>query len=288
MTAESFEDRRWRAVWHGIRLMGVQTRGAAAGAARAHGAYAVAAAAMGRLLSAAALVGSDLKETGSYLRLTAEGGGPLGRVRAEAHADGLLRARVDHPGIQLPPTAPGKLPVGAAVGSDGSLVAERVAADGRVYTSASELVSGELGEDVAQFLWSSEQVRSAVALGVLVERDGSVAASGGLLIQALPGADPEELLRLSERVEALTDLSWRLVAGEHVTDLLAWVVDKPVAGWAVDALRFGCLCSPEQSRQLLAVAAPAERRAWAQEDGAEVVCHYCGTRYQFTADDVMP
>ena len=287
MTAESFEDRRWRAVWHGIRLMGVQTRGAAAGAARAHGAYAVAAAAMGRLLSAAALVGSDLKETGSYLRLTAEGGGPLGRVRAEAHADGLLRARVDHPGIQLPPTAPGKLPVGAAVGSDGSLVAERVAADGRVYTSASELVSGELGEDVAQFLWSSEQVRSAVALGVLVDRDGSVAASGGLLIQALPGADAKERECLGERVATLTNLSWRLAAGERVPDLLGWVVDKPLADWVVESLHFGCRCSLERSRQVLLVAPPAERRAWAQEGGAEVVCHYCGARYRFSPDEVM-
>ncbi len=287
MTVESFEDRRWRAVWHGIRLMGVETRRAAAGATQAHGAYAVAAAAMGRLLSAAALLGSDLKETGSYLRLTVEGGGPLGRVRAEAHADGLLRARVDHPGVELPPTARGKLPVGAAVGSDGALVAERVAADGRVYTSASELVSGEVGEDVAQFLWSSEQVRSAVALGVLVERDGSVAASGGLLIQALPGADAEELGRLGERVETLTDLSWRLAAGERVPDLLEWVVDKPITDWVVDSLHFGCLCSPEQSRQLLRVAPPAERRAWAREGGAEVVCHYCGTRYRFAADEVL-
>jgi molecular chaperone Hsp33 len=162
-----------------------------------------------------------------------------------------------------------------------------VAADGRVYTSASELVSGEVGEDVAQFLWSSEQVRSAVALGVLVERDGSVAASGGLLIQALPGADAEELGRLGERVETLTDLSWRLAAGERVPDLLEWVVDKPITDWVVDSLHFGCLCSPEQSRQLLRVAPPAERRAWAREGGAEVVCHYCGTRYRFAADEVL-
>lgn len=285
--AESVEDRRWRAVWNGIRLMGVETRGAAAGAARAHEAYAVAAAAMGRLLSAAALLASDMKDTGSYLRLTAHGSGPLGRVRAEAHADGLLRSRVDHPQVELPPTARGKLPVGAAVGADGRLVAERVGADGRVYTSASELVSGELGEDVAQFLWSSEQVRSAVALGVLVERDGSVAASGGLLIQALPGADAQDLRRLGERVESLTDLSWRLAGGEHVTDVLQWVVDKPIPDWGVDPLQFGCLCSREQSQQLLRVAPPVERRAWAREGGAEVVCHYCGTRYRFTADDVM-
>ena len=288
MAAKSVGDRRWRAVADRVRLVGVETRAAAAGAAQAHGAHAVAAAALGRLMSAAALLASDMKDPGSYLRLTAEGGGPLGRVRAEAHADGLLRARVDHPQVELPPSAGGKLPVGAAVGSEGRLVVERVGADGRFYTSASPLVSGELGIDVAQFLWSSEQVRSAVALGVLVERDGSVAASGGLLIQALPGADPEELLRLSGRVDALTDLSWRLAAGERVTDLLAWVVDKPVPDWAVDALRFGCLCSAEQSRQLLGVAALAERRTWAREGGAEVVCHYCGTRYRFTADEVMP
>ncbi len=288
MTAEGSGDRRWRAVWHGIRLMGVHTRGAAAGAAQAHGAHPVAAAAMGRLLSAAALLSSDLKDPGSYLRLTAEGGGPLGRVRAEAHADGLLRARVDHPGVDLPPTPQGKLPVGAAVGSHGALVAERVGGGGRAYTSTSELVSGELGEDVAQFLWSSEQVRSAVALGVLVDRDGSVAASGGLMIQALPGADEEELARLAARVEALTDLSWRLAAGERPTDLLQWVVDKPLADWVADPLHFGCRCSREQSRQLLAVAPPAERRQWAQEGGAEVVCHYCGTRYRFAADDLWP
>lgn len=267
-------------------MLGVDTRGAAEGAARAHGAYAVAAAAMGRLLSAAALLASDAKDPGSVVQLTADGGGPLGRVRAEAYADGLMRARVDHPQVELPPAPTGKLPVGAAVGREGRLIVERVDGAGRGYTSASDLVSGELGEDVAQFLWASEQVRSAVALGVLVERDGSVAASGGLLVQALPGADPDRLEAISGRLESLHDLSWRLAEGQAIPDLLAWVVDKPLPRLVEEPLHFGCRCSREHSRDLLRVVPAQERRQWAAEEGAEVVCHYCQTRYRFTPAEV--
>jgi molecular chaperone Hsp33 len=278
-------DARVRGTAPGLRVVGVVTGSVAAQVARAQGAFPVAAAAMGRLVSAAALLGSDLKDHG-HVRVTAAGGGPLGRVVAEAYADGLLRARVDHGQVDLPPTPAGKLAVGDAVGREGTLTVERFSQDGHVYTSQSRLVSGELGEDLAQYLLMSEQVHSAVALGVLVNPDGSVAASGGILIQALPDAEEQLVEAVSARWTGLADLSWRLAAGERMTDLLAGVVGAPIHWADPEPLAFGCLCSREHSRRLLQLAPPDERQQWAATGGAEVVCHYCRTAYRFGPEDL--
>jgi molecular chaperone Hsp33 len=284
-SSRSATDRRVRGITSAMRLVGVTTTGAVDRAARVHGAFAVACAAMGRLMSAAALLGTDLK-AGGYVRLTTDGGGPLGRVRAEAHADGLLRARVDGPHVDLPPTPAGKLAVGQAVGRDGTLTVDRIDADGRVYTSQSPLESGEIGEDVARFLLQSEQIRSAVALGVLVNADGSVAAAGGILVQALPAAPPDQVAAAASRVERLTDLSWRLAEGADVSDLLAQLVDEPVTWAEPERLHWGCRCSRVESLALLGAVPWEDRRRWALEGGAEVVCHYCRTAYRFGADEV--
>lgn len=241
---------------------------------------------MGRLMTAAAMLAADFK-AGEILHCEVQGGGPAGRVIAEAFASGLVRGRLDHPEVDLPLRADGKLAVGQAVGRQGWLLVERRFPDGGRYVSHSPLVSGEIGDDVAEFLRQSEQVPSAVAVGVLVGRDGAVAAAGGLVVQVLPPAPRELVEQVAARMEGLGSLSARLAAGESV-EAVGTAVLGPDTHWhARQPLYFGCTCSRDRSGELLAALSAEERRAMAEQGGAEVVCHYCRTAYRFDARELL-
>lgn len=269
-----------------LRAIGAATTDIVRAVQRAHGATPLAAAAVGRLMTAAAMLAADFK-AGEYLHCEMEGGGPAGRVIAEAYASGLVRGRIDHPEVDLPLRADGKLAVGQAVGRDGWLTVERRFPDGGRYVSHSPLVSGEVGDDVAAFLRQSEQVPSAVAVGVLVGPDGTVAAAGGLVVQVLPPAPPDLVDQVADRMEALGLLSGRLAAGEPIEAIGTGVLG-PDTHWHVrEPLYFGCMCSRDRSGELLAALPPEERRAMAEQGGAEVVCHYCRTAYRFDPHELL-
>jgi molecular chaperone Hsp33 len=252
----------------------------------AHGATPLAAAAVGRLMTAAAMLAADFK-AGESLHCELDGGGPAGRIIAEAYASGLVRGRLDHPDVDLPLRADGKLAVGQAVGRDGWLTVERRFPDGGRYVSHSPLVSGEVGDDVAAFLRQSEQVPSAVAVGVLVGRDGKVAAAGGLVVQVLPPAPADLVDRVAERMETLGSFSGRLAAGESIESIGTAILGPDTHWHARQALYFGCTCSRDRSGELLAALPPEERRAMAAQGGAEVVCHYCRTAYRFDPHELL-
>jgi molecular chaperone Hsp33 len=268
-----------------LRAIGAVTTASARSIQAVHRASPLAAAAMGRLTTAAALLASDFK-AGESIHMEANGGGPAGRVIAEAFASGLLRGRLDHPEVDLALSPEGKLAVGQAVGTDGTLTVRRTLADGRLYTSVSPLVTGEIGDDVARYLTQSEQVPSAVALGVLVGADGRVAASGGLIVQALPGASDTLARETAERLQALGGLSRRLADGAAMEDLVASVLPAPIRWADRTPLHFGCLCSRERSLALLVSLPPAERAEMAAQGGAEVICHYCQTAYRFGSGEL--
>jgi molecular chaperone Hsp33 len=253
---------------------------------RVQGALPLAAAAMGRLMAGAAFFAADLKDGGA-VHLELSGGGPLGRVIAEAYADGLLRARVDHPDVDLPLTPTGKLAVGQAVGRDGQLMVQRRFADGGSYTSYAALATGEVGDDLARFLLESEQIPAAVAVGVLVGRDGWVEAAGGLLVQALPGAPPDLVAETAERVGRLDAVSRRLAAGETPEAMLREVLPAPITWADRQPLAFGCRCDRADLEGLLRALPLEERQDMARSGGAEVVCQYCRTAYRYDPESLL-
>jgi molecular chaperone Hsp33 len=250
-----------------------------------HGTLPTATAALGRTLTAALLLGG-LSKAGERLSIEVAGDGPLGCVLAEA-IDGGVRGFVSRPRTDLAPRA-GKLDVGGAVGR-GILCVMRVpAAPGPPYRSIVPLVSGEIGADVARYLVGSEQTPSVVGVGVWVRPDGSVGAAGGYLVQAMPGARPDAVDRLEQNVAAAGAPSDLVRQGLDATAMLARLMD----GLAPRELErvtvaYRCRCSHERALgACVAMGREELRRVLESDHRAEVVCEFCGRRYDVAEDEL--
>lgn len=252
-----------------------------------HTTSATATAALGRTLTAAALLSAGLKE-GQVVTLRVLGDGPAGGIITQADAGGRVRGYVMNPQADLPATSARKLDVGGLVGRNGTLHVTRDLGMRTPYYGSAPLVSGEIAEDLAAYFARSEQVPSAVALGVLVGRDLRVLAAGGLCVQALPGADPEVVARVEERMRMLPPITDLVAAGRTPEQLLEAALD----GLASEApstgpVTFACRCSRERVEGMLSVLGADELEALlAQEGQAEVTCRFCGDRYVLAEEEV--
>jgi molecular chaperone Hsp33 len=246
----------------------------------------VPAAALGRCLAGAALLQRLATKTPSRLMLEVRGDGPILRVLAEADDDGSLRGMVGDPHVQVPDWPNTKLGVGRAVGK-GYLRVMRVFEDGRnSYQSQVELVSGEIGLDVAHYLRQSEQTQSAVLLGVLNRPDGLVATAGGMVVEALPGAPDKAIERIEANIASFSGIS-ELLEAQGIDGVVARVLDG-LDPEIVDSrtLRYRCRCSRERFlRQLVLLS--AEDRAYLKEELViKADCHFCGAHYEYTPDEL--
>lgn len=246
----------------------------------------VPAAALGRCLAGAAILQRLSTKTPSRLMLEVRGDGPLLRVLAEADDEGNLRGIVGDGRVQVPDWPGGKLGVGRAVGK-GYLRVLREYEGGRSYQSQVELVSGEIGEDVAYYLSQSEQTKSAVLLGVLGKPSGVVAA-GGMVVEVLPGAPESTISRLEENIAGIRGVSHLLEEGgaTHVVEQVLAGFDREVK--EVRPLRYRCRCDRERLRQHL-VLLPAEDRDYLREDDGSIQadCAFCGIQYRFTPEELV-
>lgn len=274
----------------GIRVVAADTTSLVATACERHDTTATAGAALGRTLTAALLLSHTLlKNHQDRVTLRIRGDGPLGGAIADAGLDGDVRGYVKNPDVSLPARDDGKLDVGGAVGARGEIEVIRSHAPyGDPYSSSVELVSGEIGEDVAMFLARSEQIASAVLLGVYFEA-GQVVEAGGVILQALPGADDAALAQLEENVllfGQLTDAMRRSSMLEIMQELTRGL-DFELLTDAALPLQFACRCSDQKALDALAYFSPKEREAMIAEDGgAEVVCHWCGEDRWIGAADI--
>jgi molecular chaperone Hsp33 len=246
----------------------------------------VAAAALGRSLAGAALLLRLSTKTPSRLVLEIRGDGPLGRVIAEADPEGNLRGMVGDPRVQVPDLPSGKLAVGSAVGR-GMLQVLREHEGGGSYRSQVELVSGEIGEDVAHYLAQSEQRRSAVLLGVLTRSFG-VAAAGGFIVEVLPGAPEEVVGRLERNILAVPGVSQLVAAGGsgHVVETLLAGLDRELR--ETRPLRYRCRCTRDRLLRHLALLSAEERESLADEAGLiEADCVFCGRHYRYEPAELL-
>jgi molecular chaperone Hsp33 len=248
----------------------------------------VAAAALGRCLAGASLLlRLAAKTPPTRLVLEIRGDGPLGRVIAEADPEGNLRGMVGDPRVDVPPTPAGKLAVGRAVGK-GLLRVLREHAGGGSYHSQVELVSGEIGEDVAHYLEQSEQSRSAVLLGVLAKPFG-IAAAGGMIVEVLPGAPEEVVARLERNLAGIPGVSHLVEAGgsEQVIGSLLAGLDREVR--ETRPLRYRCRCSRERLLHHLVLLPEDDREHLRSANGTiEADCVFCGSRYVYTPEELAP
>ncbi len=275
---------------NGIRAVGVITTRLTEEARQRHNLSYVATAALGRTMTAGLLLVSSMKKAESRVNIRFEGNGPLGSILVDAGLDGTVRGYVQNPEVELPPNDKGKLDVGGAVGKDGYLYVIRDVGFGYPYSSTVELISGEVGEDIANYLVTSEQTPSALLLGVFVGADG-VTAAGGLLLQVLPKAARDESLvaLLESRLSKLSGFTPLLRAGKSLNDIMEDMLgDLDLAIMPESQLvRFSCRCSFDRVLGALKMLGEAELQDMIEKDeGAEATCQFCNEVYQATESEL--
>ncbi len=258
-------------------------------AQKIHGLSPTAAAAVGRLLTGAAVMGALLKQEQASLTLRVDGGGPLGTLTAIADSRGNARCVVDYPEVDVPRRSDGKLDVGAAVGRTGRLGVIRSYGTGEPYMGQVALVSGEIAEDLTNYYAVSEQIPTAFALGVLVHTETEkVLLAGGLLVQALPGAEPAVIEKLEENLSHLDSVTTMLAKGMRVEEMCF----AALQGFEVEKLdeipvRYACTCGKEKYAAALLTLGEEELRTLPLTDGrVETVCPYCRRKYYFTPEEL--
>ena len=274
----------------GIRAVGVISTDLTEEARQRHKLSYVATAALGQAMSSGLLLASNMKQKRSRVNIRIRGEGPLGGIFVDAGLDGTVRGYVDNPGIELPPNAEGNLDVSSAVGRYGYLHVMRDVGYGDPHYSTVELVSGEVGVDVANYLVTSEQTPSALLVGVFVDSEG-VSASGGLLLQVLPKATRDETLieLLESRVSKLSGFTPLLRAGKNLSEILEELLGDLglVIFPEIQMVRFNCKCSFPRVLGALKLLGEAELKDMIEKDsGAEATCQFCGEVYQASEEEL--
>lgn len=267
-----------------VRIVAVTSTGVVEEARRRHGTSPVASAALGRALTAGLMLATEIKGR-DILTIRVLGDGPLGGIVVSADGNGKVRGYVQNPAVDLPREKEGKLPVGAAVGK-GMLYVSKDLGLKEPFVGSCELVSGEIGEDIAYYLYTSEQIPSAVALGVLVGPGGHIRAAGGLMVQVLGDVDDETRERLSRRFTGLGAVSSLIDRGYKPEDLIKELKFEYeiLSSYPVS---FECKCDKHKVEEaLFSLGAKELEDMLAKEGRAEVKCHFCGESYLFTREEI--
>ena len=245
-------------------------------------------AAFGRALTAASMMGNMQKVENGSMTLQIRGGGPIGTITVVSDAQGNVRGTVTEPMVPLVEKYPGKLDVGATVGTDGTLTVIRDLQMKEPYIGSTELVSGEIGDDVTAYFAQSEQTPTACALGVLVDRDRSVKVAGGYLVQLLPGAPEETIDALERGIQRAGAVTKMLEAGLTPEDILGQVCGElGVVFMETAEVSYKCYCSRERVEKALISLGKKELTEIAEEGKTfPVECQFCDAIYEFTPDDV--
>ena len=248
----------------------------------------VATAALGRALAAASMMGNALKSDGASLTLQFKGGGPLGTVLAVSDNEGCVRGYVTNPHTDLPLRPDGKLDVGGAVGHEGTLTVIKDLHMKEPYVGTIDLLGGEIAEDVAGYFVESEQIPTACALGVLVDRDQSVKSAGGYLIQLMPGAGEDTIAKVEGGVMAAGPVSAILEQNDDPEALLRTVMsDFDLKILETCPVSYKCYCSRQRvERALISLGKSELEQMLAEQGGCQLTCQFCDAVYDFSADDL--
>lgn len=249
----------------------------------------VATAALGRTLAAASMMGNALKSDGASLMLQFKGGGPLGTVLAVSDNEGNVRGYVTNPHVDIPLRKDGKLDVGTAVGHEGTLTVIKDLHMKEPYVGTIDLLGGEIAEDVAGYFVESEQIPTACALGVLVDRDQSVKAAGGYLIQLMPGAAEDTIAKVEGGIMAAGAVSAILEKNDDPEAMLRTVMsDFDLKILETCPVEYRCYCSRERvERALISLGRTELEQMLSEQGGCQLTCQFCDAVYEFTAEDIQ-
>ncbi len=239
-------------------------------------------AALGRTLTAASLMGSRLKNKDDSLTLSFKGDGPAGLIMAVSDYYGNVKGYIENPAVDLPLKPNGKLDVAGAVGG-GFMSVVRDVGMKEPMTGISEIVSGEIAEDVASYYVNSEQTPTLLSLGVLVGRDLKCAGAGGVFVQLLPHADEEIIGKLEQNVVKITGLSSLIASGCTCEQLMGYVLDG-IEYDLFDEIETDYVCDCSRERMLRAVkslGAEELKKIFSEQDSIEICCRFCNKKFSF-------
>ena len=271
-----------------IKATAVSTRALTERARQIHKALPVATAALGRTLAAVSMMGNALKEDEASVTLQIKGGGPLGTLLAVSDNQGNVRGTVDNPVVDLPLRPDGKLDVGAAVGHEGTLTVIRDLNMKEPYVGSVGLLGGEIAEDLAAYFVESEQIPTACGLGVLVDRDQSVLAAGGYLIQLLPGAGEDVIAKVEGSLMAAGPVTGLLRNDPDPEAMLRHALsDFDLEILERSPIEYRCYCSRDRMERALISLGPEELQAMIDEQGsAALTCRFCDNVQHFSRVDL--
>ncbi|UBH08539.1 Hsp33 family molecular chaperone HslO [Macrococcus armenti] len=270
-----------------VRAFSVRTTNTVETARQKHDTWRVGTAALGRTITAGAMMGAMLKNE-ERLTITINGGGPLGQIVVDANGKGEVRGYVENPYVEVESIRPGKMNVGAAVGTNGFLRVVKDIGMKDYFTGSTELHNGEIAEDFTYYFATSEQVPSAVGLGVLCTPEETTDAAGGFIIQLMPGASEETISLLEERIANLMPISTLIDRGLSPEQVLEEVLGEDnIRILDQMPVEFKCNCGREKFLNAIKGLGEAEIKSMIEEDhGAEVECHFCREKYQFSEADL--
>ncbi len=242
--------------------------------------------ALGRTLIANQILAANQKGD-SKITVKVIGDSSFGHIISVADTKGHVKGYIQNTGVDIKKTATGEVLVGPFMGN-GHFVTIIDYGTGNPYTSTTPLITGEIGEDFAYYLTESEQTPSAIGLNVLLDENDKVKVAGGFMVQVLPGASEEEIARYEKRLQEMPAISQLLTSENHVDALLEAIYgDEPYKRLSEEPLSFQCDCSRERFEAALMTLPKADLQAMIYEDkGAEIVCQFCGTKYQFNESDL--
>lgn len=270
-----------------IRAFAITSRNLVECCRQAHNTSPVATAALGRLLSGGAMMGVMMKGEDDLLTLQMKGDGPINGITVTADSHGNVKGYAGNPGIVIPPNYLGKLDVGAAIGY-GTLTVVKDMGLKEPYFSQTDLTTSEVAEDLTYYFATSEQVPSAVGLGVLLEKNNTVKQAGGFIIQLMPFADEKIVDVLEERISKITSVTNMLEEGMTPENILEEVLgDFDVEFTDKISTQFKCNCSKDRvSKALISVGKKELQEMIDDGKDIEVNCHFCNTNYIFNVEEL--
>ncbi|MFW2489012.1 Hsp33 family molecular chaperone HslO [Clostridium chromiireducens] len=248
----------------------------------------VAAAAFGRMLTAGALMGTTLKNDKEVITLKINGNGEVNGITVTGHNDASVKGFIGNPYIDRPLNDKGKLDVGGAVGTDGLLYVIKDLGLKDPYIGQVPIQTGEIAEDFAYYFTVSEQTPSAVSLGVLVDRDLSIKAAGGFIVQMMPGAD--ELLAdvITYRLEEIPPITSLISEGKSIEEVLEYIFEDMDLK-ILDSINpeYKCDCSKDRvEKALISIGKETLQEIYDDKKTEEIVCNFCNTKYEFTNEEI--
>lgn len=270
-----------------IKFTAVRTTELVERARQIHRTLPLATAALGRTLSAASMMGRELKDDNGSVTLQIKGNGPLGTITAVGDCDGCVRGYLQNPAADLPLQSNGHLDVGGGVGQGYLMVIKDIGV-GEPFTGTTALYNGEIAEDITRYFAESEQVPSAVALGVLVDTDQHVKQAGGYIVQLMPGATEEDITKLENNIANAGAFTTMLEKGMRLEDIARAVLD----GFEIEFLEntpisYRCGCNHSKvTRALISLGKDELTRLRDEEEGIEVTCQFCDKIYKLSKEDI--